>query len=186
MTVTNMCPECKQGKHYNCTITVLDSNDTWKKCPCLSNGHRTQVSTAAPVMPYDGGTSSGHSGTDTSQARSEREDSDGTTAHAQEAALHEAKRIRGITVKELRSWYKLHHGQASSALSTLHKKGLLARLSQVRDGCKVYVVPEFVAGRETEPHGRQRPAEPKGQEYTLTEIKNGTGFASDARFIQVH
>jgi hypothetical protein len=47
----------------------------------------------------------------------------------------------------------LHHGRVSGALSVLHKVGKLARLHETRDKCKVYVLPEFVNDRQTEPHG---------------------------------
>ena len=47
----------------------------------------------------------------------------------------------------------LHHGRVSGALSVLHKVGKLARLTETRDKCKVYVLPEYVNGRPTEPHG---------------------------------
>jgi hypothetical protein len=38
-------------------------------------------------------------------------------------------------------------------LSDLHKAGRIARLTEERNRCKVYVLPEYVNGRETEPHG---------------------------------
>lgn len=34
-----VCPECRTGKHDNCTIEVLDSDDKWKVCRCLADGH---------------------------------------------------------------------------------------------------------------------------------------------------
>lgn len=62
----------------------------------------------------------------------------------------------GVTVAELRRALRLHHGQASSVLSTLHKEGRIQRLTERRDRCQVYVSPAYVMGRETVPHGRNR------------------------------
>lgn len=59
-----------------------------------------------------------------------------------------------MTVKELRATLEVHHGSASGALSNLHKSGDIARLAQMRDRNKVYVLGRYVAGRETEAQGR--------------------------------
>jgi hypothetical protein len=48
----------------------------------------------------------------------------------------------------------IHHGSASGTLSNLHRVGRIVRLRQVRQRCKVYVLPEFVNERETEPYGK--------------------------------
>lgn len=61
----------------------------------------------------------------------------------------------GITVKELRNATGWHHGQASGALSLMHKQGKIARLTEKVDHCKVYVLHEDVQGRDTEPYGRK-------------------------------
>lgn len=45
-----------------------------------------------------------------------------------------------------------HHGQVSSALSTMHEDGYLARLAERRQKFEVYVHPDSVAGRETREH----------------------------------
>lgn len=52
-----------------------------------------------------------------------------------------------------------HHGQASGALSVLHKTGYVARLTEVRERCKVYVHPDFVGGRPIEEPGSNRRAD---------------------------
>ena len=62
-----------------------------------------------------------------------------------------------MTWREVADTTEWHHGQASGALSVLHKEGRLARLRNRRDKCAVYVLPEFVHGRETARHGSQRP-----------------------------
>jgi len=61
----------------------------------------------------------------------------------------------GMTWKDVAEVLHLHHGSASGALSRLHKEGRLARLSHTREACHVYVVPEYVLGRPTQPHGGQ-------------------------------
>ena len=126
-----------------------------------------------PVTPYDGGTSSGYSGTTTSHARALQEDADGTTKGRQEQTLSIAtmKVDHGLTVKELREWANWHHGQASSALSNLHQAGRLVRLTETRDRCKVYVLPDYAGDRPTEPHGERqsKPRTPKSRgPVTLT------------------
>lgn len=103
-------------------------------------------------LPYAG--TEGHAGSDTSRDRAFREAIDGTASKRQRYILIMAQRAheRGITVADLRDT-SLHHGRVSGALSVLHKAGKLNRLRETRDKCKVYVMPQFVNGRETESHG---------------------------------
>lgn len=50
----------------------------------------------------------------------------------------------GMTWRELADWLGLHHGQASGALSNLHKKELVFVLRDVtRDKCSVYVTADW-------------------------------------------
>ena len=79
---------------------------------------------------------------------------DGTASKRQRYILIMAERAgeKGVTVAELRD-ASLHHGRVSGALSVLHKVGKLARLTEVRGRCKVYVLTKYVNGRATEPHG---------------------------------
>lgn len=107
------------------------------------------------VLPYAG--TSGWSGSETSRARAVEADSTGVTSYRQSAAiftLHQAGED-GLTWKELGEAMGWHHGTASGCLSVLHMAGRIERLSEKRDRCKVYVHPDFVAGRETEAHGRK-------------------------------
>jgi hypothetical protein len=133
-----------------------------------------------PSVTYAG--TSGHSGTDTSRERAEREDNDGVTSQVQRKVLQSLK-FRGVygnTVAELRdTLWMHHHGQVSSALTNLHRAGRIARLSDKRNRCKVYVLPEFVNNRDTEEPTRQAVT------YTLQQIKDGTGFSPDAVFKQI-
>jgi hypothetical protein len=111
-------------------------------------------------LPYDG--TEGFSGTDTSEARARSEAVSGVASVRQRYVLIQAARagVRGVTVAELRD-DRLHHGRISGTLSVLHKVGKLVRLRETRDKCKVYVLPEFVDGRQTETFGRVRKADPE-------------------------
>lgn len=108
-----------------------------------------------PTLPYDG--SSGWSGSDTSRERAEREDAGDVSAMREgQAIAFLAKRgTRGATWKDLAEAHGWHHGQASGVLSRLHKAGVISRLVEVDRRCKVYVLPEYQSGRQTEPHGRR-------------------------------
>lgn len=103
-----------------------------------------------PELPYAG--TSGHSGSDTSLERVIRQDSDGTTTKRQMECIrllaHRGE--FGLTWKELSDATGLHHGSASGVLSVLHLAEKIERLAEVRNRCKVYVLPEFVGGRNTE------------------------------------
>lgn len=108
-----------------------------------------------PEVPYNG--SSGWSGTDTSRKRAERDDSNGVTAQRQIDTMNvlERSELTGLTWQELAFHYGWHHGQASSALSVLHKTGHIVRLKETRDKCHVYVLPEWTMFRDTEEFGRK-------------------------------
>ncbi len=127
-----------------------------------------------------GGTS-GWSGTDTSQERAESQDGDGTTGKVQRLVLGSvhAQRERGMTIAELRSHFQgRHHGSLSSALTNLHRAGKIARLSEKRGRCKVYVTPQHVMGRETEQPTRQRRADPDGPQVEVTPTASGGWLVS--------
>lgn len=64
------------------------------------------------------------------------------------------RREEGMTVKEFRDKEKFHHGTASSLFTTLHMRGLLVALQEARNGATVYVLPEYVNGRETRSYRR--------------------------------
>jgi hypothetical protein len=108
-----------------------------------------------PLLPYAG--TSGWSGSATSQSRAVNADRDGTTSAHQRQALESlsGRGSDGGTWRELADEYGWHHGTASGVLSVLHKEGVIARLSTSRSRCKVYVLPDYVDGRETEQHGRK-------------------------------
>lgn len=119
-----------------------------------------------PILPYNG--TSGWLGSDTSKDRAISMDSSGDTEVLQKDIL-DALKIAG---KKGLTWHECdwvdpdnRHGSVSGALSTLHKHGLICRLKEPRiievilkkdtvkkSKRKVYVLPEFVDGRETEPY----------------------------------
>lgn len=103
-----------------------------------------------PVLPYAG--TSGHSGTDTSKERAVSQDKSGRTAVLQKQVMLilSQNRSHGATWKEVADWIHMHHGTVSGALSVLHKTGYISRLKEKRNGCKVYVLPNYVNGRLTE------------------------------------
>lgn len=106
------------------------------------------------TFPY-GHTSGYAAGSPTSEDRARTEDAAGTTTERQRRVLVilSAAGTAGATWTDLATLTGWHHGQASGALSTLHKSGLIARLDERRNRCAVYVLPEHVADRGTQPHG---------------------------------
>lgn len=108
-----------------------------------------------PALPYSG--TSGWSGTSTSKNRAKYLDSSGITAHNQLLtikALHKRKG-RGLTVHELRNILSSHHGSRSGILSALHRDGYIARLTETRGGCFVYVHPDYINNRPTSERARR-------------------------------
>lgn len=124
-----------------------------------------------PVLPYGG--TSGHAGSDTSRERAETADRDGTTAGRQRATLRalQIARWQGMTWRELGAYLRLHHGQASGVLSGLHKTGLIVRLTERRNRCLVYVMPEFVGDRRVSTYGRRAPVNEREQEI-IDDLRN--------------
>lgn len=124
------------------------------------------MSVATQENMYPDGTS-GHQGT-TSQAAefSRRKNIDRVLMFV------EARGSWGVTVKDVREGMNLHHGQASSALSNLHRIGALARLTQVRDRCHVYVVNRrsFIQGRDTTAYGAGRKRKSNLRELNRNEV----------------
>ena len=123
-----------------------------------------------PVLPYGGedDPNSGYAaGAATSEERARRDDADGTTSKRQAKTLWAlgaedgggrggTGREYGLTWKELADVGGWHHGQASGVLSNLHKAGKIARLTERRNRCFIYVLPEYVNSRETQEQGRPK------------------------------
>lgn len=85
----------------------------------------------------------------TSTARAIREDDSGKTSKRQKAILDHLFKVgeHGATWHEIADELNLHHGQASGALSTLHKAGLVFSLiGKARNGCQPYVHRHYAGG----------------------------------------
>lgn len=112
------------------------------------------------MIPY-GTTGSGHAGNDTSRERQERLDASGVTSMVQRQTLAalELLRSEGLTAAELEDRMGVGHGMASSALSHLHRAGHVRRIKMRRKRHEIYVLPEYVNGREESPYRpRAKPA----------------------------
>ena len=98
-----------------------------------------------PSMPYNG--TGGHSGSDTSKERAEREADDGTLAKRQREvmAFLWARSDYGATWNEVAEHLGIHHGSASGALSNLHKAGRIVRTTDRRGRSEVYMIAEIAA-----------------------------------------
>lgn len=103
-------------------------------------------------LNYNG--SSGWSGSETSRDRAATMDKSGITAYYQQYVLGVLKIVKhyGVTWAEVADGAKTHHGTASSALTNLHKAGVIVRLAEKRGKSAVYVLPEFAASRDTSPY----------------------------------
>lgn len=98
----------------------------------------------------------GERGHDSSTSMREAEFVAGTTAFRQAGALAEVadSGFVGATWAEVAAARGWHHGQATSALSHLHHKGLISRLDETRNRSGIYVLPEHVGDRPTVKQGR--------------------------------
>lgn len=78
---------------------------------------------------------------DTSRARAQREDANGTTGYRRAGilALLDDEGVYGAIWAELAKRTGYHHGQISGALSKLHEMGHVFQLRQTRNGCHPYV-----------------------------------------------
>lgn len=123
---------------------------------CLGGGGLMVSDGGQPELPYAG--TSGWSGSETSRSRAERADTSGVTGKRQRETLRllDLHGERGLTWQELAAVLGVHHGAASGVLSGLHTAGRIDRLTEVRNRCKVYVLPQHVAGRATEAYRRNR------------------------------
>lgn len=104
-------------------------------------------------LPYNG--TAGYVPMQASRERALREVKDGTLSKRLEAVLHllDQRGIIGATWQEVANALGLHHGQASGALSTLHRMGLVFSLREKRNRCHPYV------------HGRLRHMFPSSQRH---------------------
>lgn len=101
------------------------------------------------VLPFNG--TSGWAGSTASRERQMFIDESGETTKRQQAVIDELRNAGtyGAIWRDIALALGLHHGQASAALSVLHREGVIARLTDKRNKCSIYVLPEFVNGRTT-------------------------------------
>jgi hypothetical protein len=96
-----------------------------------------------PVLPYDKGTTSGWSGTQTSRS------AEPGRRGAQQQALDWLNHVGawGSTWAEFADAAGIHHGTASGALSVLDQAGKVVLLAERRGKSHVYVLPAYQEGR---------------------------------------
>jgi hypothetical protein len=146
----------------------MESQESTPRPPSSPDGSRSndtsEGSTDArspefePSLGYNG--TSGHQAAESSADATRHADTTGITNKAQRYALILATQngAKGVTVAELRELHgSLHHGRISAALTNLHKAGRLAALKDRRRHCGIYVLPEFVEGREVRQFRSNRP-----------------------------
>lgn len=95
---------------------------------------------------YPDGTG-GWGGADTSRDRAEHERDSGELSHRLAAILSHLETIGkhdGMTWQELADLTGWHHGRVSSALTNLHKQGLVFTLKKRRGNCHPYVHAEWL------------------------------------------
>ena len=106
------------------------------------------------MIEYPNGHGSGHAGNATSRERQQLEDAKGLTESRQERALTAltAAGPNGLVVAEMENILGVGHGQASSALSHLHRAGKVVRLKDRRAKQEIYVLPDWTNGRTESPY----------------------------------
>lgn len=92
----------------------------------------------------------------------------------------------GLTWRDLATVTGWHHGEASSALSNLHRQGRVERLAFKRDGCGVYVTPANVDGRATVQH-RSHPKPPTRDdvEAAVSEWWDHARYEGKGRLVEI-
>ena len=118
----------------------------------LDGGLRNGV--VPTMIEYPNGHGSGHAGNESSKDRQVREDATGLTKQRQQLALEAVTESgeRGITSGELENLLGIGHGQASSALSHLHRAGRIKRITERRMKQELYVLAENVGERKESPY----------------------------------
>jgi hypothetical protein len=144
---------------------------------------RTERNEAPLMVEYPNGHGSGHSGNASSKDRQVREDAAGLTKKRQAAVLDvvKAAAAAGVTSGEVENFLRIGHGQASSALSHLHRAGRIKRITERRMTQELYVLAEHVGGRKESPYTpREQRKHPKfHSDRTVLEAMKMAGI-SDA------
>jgi len=113
-----------------------------------------------PLLPYDG--SSGWGGGATSRDRAEEMDRSGKTKAVQALGLRLLRQngAVGLTGRELSVAADSGYTTGWSALSTLHKEGVITKVTESRGRSQIYVLSEYVNGREEVPHRPHAQSDP--------------------------
>lgn len=150
----------------------------------------------ALMIEYPNGHGSGHAGNDTSRERQEREDARGLTGRRQRKTFEavELAAAHGVTSAEIEDLLGVGHGQASSALSHLHRAGRIRRIKDRRNKQELYVLPEHIGERKESPYNpRPERKHPRFHSdmtvvtaMTAAGIPNATGenFARIRKFLE--
>lgn len=125
----------------------------------MDHPHYDLPEAITPYPEQDGAATSGWSGSEASQERAVSNDRSGRTKKLQNIVLQyvESGGVVGRTIADVRKALPdHHHGTLSGALSALHKAGKVARLTEKRNRCSVYVIPSKVGTREVSQVGCRR------------------------------
>lgn len=111
-----------------------------------------------PLMVAYGSQGSGDAGNASSRARRIVEDKTGLTGWRQREVfkLVVEAGVTGIAVGEVEDTLGIGHGQASSALTHLHRGGHIQRITERRMKQELYVHPDFRDGRDESPYRPRR------------------------------
>ena len=111
-----------------------------------------------PHMIAYGNQGSGDAGNESSRARRLIADKTGLTGKRQKVIyqLVTLAGSDGMTVGEVENHTRLGHGQASSALTHLHRAGHIQRITEQRMKQEIYVHPDFRNDRPESPYRPRR------------------------------
>lgn len=120
-----------------------------------------------PALPYNG--TEGYSGGDSSRERAEREAASGEATERQKQIIEilRERRSAGATYREVGDELGEGHGSVSGSLSTMQQEGHITRLKQRRHRCEIYILEEFVNGREIAPYKPNKKGVPLEEYETL-------------------
>jgi hypothetical protein len=113
---------------------------------------------SAPMMIAYGTTGSGDAGNESSRQRRILEDLTGLTGKRQREIFTRVVQsgYAGMTVGEVEDRLRLGHGQASSALTHLHRAQHLIRIKDQRMKQEIYLHPDYRGDREESPYRPRR------------------------------
>lgn len=122
----------------------------------------------------------GWAGSEASHERAIRDVKSGARNQRREQTIRSLAEAtgRGLTWRELADLQGWHHGQASGILSVLHREGRISCLALKRGRSHIYMLTEYVDGRETREAGRTR-ANRGGLDIDANELADRLTAAAD-------